>query len=75
MLDIGNHENKALQADWKEFGEKAFVFEILEKIKPEEDFVAEVSELTKYRKLLPDLENKWLEQLSPYGDRGYLKKK
>ncbi|CQR55575.1 GIY-YIG nuclease family protein [Paenibacillus sonchi] len=75
MLDIGNHENKALQADWKEFGEQAFVFEILERIKPEEDFVAEVSELAKYRKLLPDLENKWLEQLSPYGERGYLKKK
>ncbi|AIQ68726.1 GIY-YIG nuclease family protein [Paenibacillus graminis] len=75
MLDIGNHDNKALQADWKEYGEKAFVFEILEQIKPEEDFVAEVSELAKYRKLLPDMENKWLEQLSPYGDRGYLKKK
>ncbi len=75
MLDIGNHDNKALQADWKEYGEKAFVFEILEQIKPEEDFVAEVSELAKYRKLLPDMENKWLEQLAPYGDRGYLKKK
>ncbi|MNO40766.1 GIY-YIG catalytic domain protein [compost metagenome] len=75
MLDIGNHDNKGLQADWKEYGEKAFVFEILEQIKPEEDFVAEVSELAKYRKLLPDMENKWLEQLSPYGERGYLKKK
>ncbi|KWX88545.1 hypothetical protein AMQ83_06085, partial [Paenibacillus riograndensis] len=48
---------------------------IRDRIKPEEDFVAEVSELAKYRKLLPDLENKWLEQLSPYGERGYLKKK
>ncbi|OKP98137.1 GIY-YIG nuclease family protein [Paenibacillus sp. P46E] len=75
MLDIGKHDNKELQADWKELGEKAFVFEILEQIKPEEDFVAEVTELSKYRKQLPDLESKWLEKLSPYGERGYLKQK
>ncbi|MBW4080843.1 GIY-YIG nuclease family protein [Paenibacillus sp. S150] len=75
MLDIGNHDNKALQADWREHGEEAFAFEILERIRPEEDFVAEVSEPAKYRKLLPELESKWLERLLPYGERGYLKQK
>ncbi|MHA6531938.1 GIY-YIG nuclease family protein [Paenibacillus sp. BAC0078] len=75
MLEIGNHDNKTLQADWKEYGKEAFSFEILEQIKPEEDFVAEVSELAKYRKLLPDLEDKWMQQLAPYGERGYHKQK
>lgn len=75
MLDIGSHDNKALQADWNQYGEGGFRFEVLEQIKPEEDFVAEVQELKKYRKLLPDLESKWLEQLAPYGERGYHKQK
>lgn len=75
MLDINNHDNKWLQREWNQFGEEAFRFEILEQIKPEEDFVADVSELAKYRKMLPDLEMKWLEKLSPYGERGYHKQK
>ncbi|WP_438495534.1 GIY-YIG nuclease family protein [Paenibacillus sp. IHBB 3054] len=75
MLDINSHDNKSLMADWVEYGEEAFRFEILEQIKPEEDFVASVSELAKYRKQLPDLESKWMDQLSPYGDRGYHKPK
>lgn len=75
MLDIQQHDNKQLQADWLHYGEYAFRFEILEQIKPEEDFVASVSELAKYKKQLPELESKWMEQLSPYGERGYHKQK
>lgn len=75
MLDIQQHDNKQLQADWLHYGEDAFRFEILEQIKPEEDFVASVSELAKYKKQLPELESKWMEQLSPYGERGYHKQK
>lgn len=75
MLDIDKHDNKQLLEDWRQYGEDAFRFEILEQIKPEEDFVADVTELAKYKKLLPDLESKWLEQLSPYGERGYHKAK
>lgn len=73
MLDAGLHDNKAMQADWKNYGEVGFRFEVLEQIKPEEDFVQDVSDLTKYRKMLPDLETKWLEKLTPYGERGYHK--
>lgn len=73
MLDIDGHTEKELQEDWNKYGEAGFRFEILEQIKPEEDFVQNVSELAKYRKMLPDLEKKWMEQLTPYGDRGYHK--
>ncbi|WP_239004593.1 DUF2087 domain-containing protein [Paenibacillus tepidiphilus] len=75
MLDAGLHDNKALQADWKEYGSGNVVFEILEQIKPEEDFVAEASETLKYRKPLAELEEKWLEKLAPYGDNGYHKQR
>ncbi|MBT2292535.1 GIY-YIG nuclease family protein [Paenibacillus albidus] len=75
MLDINAHDIKELQADWNKDGEAAFRFEILEQIKPEEDFVQEVSDLAKYRKMLPELEQKWLQELSPYGERGYNKEK
>lgn len=73
MLDISSHLNKELMADWKTYGEAAFRFEILEEIKPEEEFVEDRSVLTKYRKQLPDLELKWMEKLMPYGERGYHK--
>lgn len=75
MLDMGGHTNKELQEDWKKHSEAGFRFEHLELIKPEEEFVPDVSELVKYRKILPDLEKKWLDQLKPYGDRGYNKRK
>jgi len=75
MLDTGLHDNKEMQADWNAHGEAGFRFEVLEEIKPEEDFVENVSELKKYRKMLPELESKWMEKLSPYGERGYHKQR
>lgn len=36
-LNFGNHPNKELQKDWKEQGEQAFRFEILEQLKYDED--------------------------------------
>lgn len=75
MLDIANHTNKELEADWKKYGEAGFTFEILEEIKPQEEFVQDKSDMEKYHKMLPDLESKWLEKLSPYGERGYHKQK
>jgi len=65
MLRIGNHRNAALQKEWDEFGESAFVFEILEvvKVKDEPDFSLE-DELTL-------LEQIWLEKLQPFDGKGY----
>ena len=65
MLEIGKYTNKALQEEWKKFGKDAFEFEELEILKKKESgYFDEKKELEK-------LEEKWLERLQPYGDRGY----
>lgn len=64
-LHAGGHKNKQLQEEWKKFGEEAFVFEVLEVLKEkEEGFFDRKEELKK-------LEEKWLERLQPYEERGY----
>ncbi|MFC7393804.1 DUF2087 domain-containing protein [Scopulibacillus cellulosilyticus] len=68
MLKNGNNPNKTLQKEWNEFGEDAFVIEVLEELKTEE------TERTKIKKELEKLEEKWLEKLNPYGERGYNRK-
>ncbi|MCG3211061.1 MAG: hypothetical protein FOGNACKC_04698 [Anaerolineae bacterium] len=65
MLTAGGHLNKALQRDWNEYGSDQFVFEILE--------VAEVKDDPNFNlgDELTLLEQIWLEQLQPFGERGY----
>ena len=36
QLQVGSHPSKGLQADWREFGEEAFEYEILEVLKRKE---------------------------------------
>jgi len=62
-LNAGSHQNKALQADWNTSGAENFAFEILEEIQPRENL-----DLKKELEFLEDL---WLENLQPYGERGY----
>lgn len=64
-LQQGGHKSKALQADWNAFGEAGFAFEILDELSPREDPAYD------YREELTVLEDVWLEQLQPYGERGY----
>ena len=65
MLSIGMHQNKAIQEDWNEYGSDKFVFEILELVKIKDDPSFNLSdELTL-------LEQIWLEELQPFGERGY----
>jgi group I intron endonuclease len=65
MLKIGSHTNKALQKDWDELGPDQFVFEILEEVKMSQDPNFNLKdELTL-------LEQIWLEQIQPFGERGY----
>jgi hypothetical protein len=64
-LRMGSHQNKALQAEWSQFGEARFAFEILDELTPKEDPAYD------YREDLALLENLWLEQLQPHGERGY----
>lgn len=65
MLGHGSHYNRALQKDWRECGEGAFVFEILEvvEVKDDPDF-----NLSNELALLEEL---WLEKLHPVGEGGY----
>lgn len=65
MLISGQHRNKAMQEDWNEYGPDKFVFEILEVVKVKDDLNFNLSdELTL-------LEQIWLEELQPFGERGY----
>ncbi|WP_256757569.1 GIY-YIG nuclease family protein [Cohnella sp. WQ 127256] len=64
-LRMGTDKNKELQKDWNELGPDAFVMEVLEVLKPSDNpFVIQKDELKK-------LADKWIDQLQPFGDRGY----
>lgn len=62
-LKFGNHRNKSLQKDWNQFGETQFVFEILSEIEHKEDL--------NFREEVKTLEEMILEELKPYGEKGY----
>ena len=69
QLQIGNHPNKVLQAEWNQYGSGNFVFEILDELTPREDPAYD------YKPDLAFLEDWWLEKLEPYGENGYNEKK
>lgn len=65
-LRLGEHRNAALQRDWREQGEAAFVTEVLHVLERREgrsdgDYAHELAEL----------ERLWLDELQPFGDAGY----
>jgi hypothetical protein len=65
MLKINGHTNKELQKDWNELGPDQFIFEILEVVQVKDDPNFNLKdELTL-------LEQIWLENLQPFGERGY----
>jgi group I intron endonuclease len=64
-LAQGNHRNLALQQEWNAYGPDAFVFDVLEVVKPTDDPNFNLNdELTL-------IEQIWLEELQPVGERGY----
>ncbi len=65
MLTTGGHKNKELQTDWDEHGKENFEIEILETI-DEKDWQG-----TSKGKILEKQLDKWLEELQPYGEKGY----
>ncbi len=69
QLNFKSHRNNALQADWNKYGPDAFTFDILETINAEK--VAKDD----WRDAVTKLEDKWLDSLQPYGEKGYNKEK
>ncbi|MGO4733809.1 DUF2087 domain-containing protein [Paenibacillus sp. 2KB_22] len=65
MLQMGSHLNRRLQAEWNEYGENAFVIEVLETLKPDDNPYYDPKDA------LAKCLNRWFEQLEPYGDQGY----
>jgi hypothetical protein len=63
-LETGTSYNKELQKEWNEYGKNAFIIEELERLKEDQ-------QPSNLKNDLKELEEKWLEKLQPYGERGY----
>lgn len=65
QLRLGVHPVRQLQEDWNALGEDAFAFEVLEVLKPSDqpDY-----DPTSDLRLLEEI---WLDQLEPFGEKGY----
>lgn len=64
-LEMGVNTNKLLQKEWNEYGKDHFIIEELEILKVKEDQYFDA------KRELKKLEDKWLNELQPYGERGY----
>jgi hypothetical protein len=65
QLKFGSHRVAALQQDWNQYGSEQFVFEVLDYLHPAEGCSSN------RREDLEELESLWLDNLQPYGSRGY----
>ncbi|MFY0516827.1 GIY-YIG nuclease family protein [Lysinibacillus sp. UGB7] len=65
MLKTNTHSNKALQADYNTFGKDTFEIDVVEYLKRKQEGYFDA------KKELEKLEQKWLDELQPYGERGY----
>lgn len=63
-LKFNSHKNKILQKDWNDFGEGTFVFEVLGEVPYDEETV-------NYQEEIKTLEALYLEELKPFGEKGY----
>lgn len=66
-LKLNGHRNEKLQKEWNEFGEQNFVYEIISEIVPKE------GERTDYNREVKKLEEMFIEELLPFGEKGYNK--
>ena len=64
-LKIRSHRNRELQRDWDAHGSDGFVFEVLAELEPLDDPGYDPTDD------LQALKQMWLDELQPYGDRGY----
>ncbi|MWV47524.1 DUF2087 domain-containing protein [Paenibacillus sp. HJL G12] len=68
------HVSPSLQKDWKENGEEAFAFEILEEMEPDPQAANDLKQQKIYKDKVAALEKAWLEKLQPYDEKGYNKR-
>jgi len=68
-LKLGAFRNAELQQEWNEFGETSFAFEILAEIQQDE------SQSRNYAREAKELEKLYVDELQPFGERGYHFKK
>ena len=61
----GGHKNKQLQHDWNELGASKFAFEIVEQLEPPSSGHFDA------KQELRVMEDLWLAELKPFGERGY----
>ena len=69
QLNFGNHPNADLQSDWKTFGESQFTFSVIDAIIPKEGVNMD------YAKEIKMLETMYVDEMHPFGEHGYNKKK
>ncbi|RXK83759.1 GIY-YIG nuclease family protein [Filimonas effusa] len=65
QLRFGAHPVKALQHDWNTYGEEQFSYEILSILEQKDEDTHDP------KRELKELERMYLEELKPYGNRGY----
>jgi hypothetical protein len=65
QLQFAGHRNAALQHDWNTLGPDAFAFETVDTLVPPDDPAYDPTDDLKA------LEAMWIEQLQPFGQRGY----
>lgn len=66
QLNGGLHPNDNLQKEWNEFGEENFKYEILSEITQND-----IKTIDHYRREAKQLEAMFIEELQPFGDKGY----
>ncbi|MBN8688225.1 MAG: GIY-YIG nuclease family protein [Chitinophagales bacterium] len=66
QLNNGLHPNAMLQKEWNEFGQDSFNYEILSEIKQDDNKTVDF-----HRKEAKQLETMFIEDLQPFGDKGY----
>ncbi len=83
ILDMGSHQNKTLQQDWKHFGGEKFEFLILETVKFESKIRYDYRDVIdaegrepadvvrQYKREVERLRDVCLEKLQPYEEKGY----
>lgn len=67
-LATGMDRVPGLLKDWREYGENNFAFEIMEELKLKE------GEFQDIKFELQQLEEKWLDKIQPYDEKGYNKR-